>query len=92
MAPTSDHPVTPREEETTAEQVERFLRDHPRFLAERPALADAIVVIGSEGRGLSPEVAATLTRRVTIPRHGQAESLNAAVAAGIVCAALRAKT
>jgi TrmH family RNA methyltransferase len=61
-------------------------------VAALPALADAIVVIGSEGRGLSPEVAATLTRRVTIPRHGQAESLNAAVAAGIVCAALRAKT
>ncbi len=52
-------------------------------------LADAVVVIGGEGRGLSPEVAATLTRRITIPRHGAAESLNAAVAAGIVCAALR---
>jgi RNA methyltransferase, TrmH family len=54
-----------------------------------PAWADAVVVIGSEGRGLSPAVAASLTRRVTIPRHGGAESLNAAVAAGIVCAALR---
>ena len=52
-------------------------------------LADAVLVIGSEGRGLSPAVAACLTRRVTIPRHGGAESLNAAVAAGIVCAALR---
>lgn len=52
-------------------------------------LFDAVVVIGSEGRGLSPAVAATLTRRITIPRHGGAESLNAAVAAGIVCAALR---
>jgi TrmH family RNA methyltransferase len=52
-------------------------------------LADAVVVIGSEGRGLSPEVASALTRRVTIPRYGGAESLNAAVAAGIVCAALR---
>ena len=52
-------------------------------------LADAVVVIGSEGRGLSAEVADQLTRRVTIPRHGQAESLNAAVAAGIVCAHLR---
>jgi TrmH family RNA methyltransferase len=52
-------------------------------------LADAVVVIGSEGRGLSTGVAARLTRRVTIPRHGGAESLNAAVAAGIVCAALR---
>ncbi len=56
---------------------------------ELKPLADAVVVIGSEGRGLSPEVAAALTRRVTIPRHGGAESLNAAVAAGIVCAALR---
>jgi TrmH family RNA methyltransferase len=56
---------------------------------ELKPLADAVVVIGSEGRGLSAEVAAALTRRVTIPRHGGAESLNAAVAAGIVCAALR---
>jgi hypothetical protein len=54
------------------------------------ALKTAVVVIGSEGRGLSPGVAAALTRRITIPRHGGAESLNAAVAAGIVCAALRA--
>ncbi|MCC5024256.1 MAG: RNA methyltransferase [Candidatus Synoicihabitans palmerolidicus] len=50
---------------------------------------NAVVVIGSEGRGLSPAVAATLTQRVTIPRHGHAESLNAGVAAGIVCAHLR---
>ncbi|MBP7143129.1 MAG: RNA methyltransferase [Opitutaceae bacterium] len=54
----------------------------------RPA-GDAIVVVGSEGRGLSPAVAACLTERVTIPRYGSAESLNAAVAAGIVCARLR---
>ena len=61
-------------------------------IAIETADLDAVIVIGREGRGLSPAVAATLTRRVTIPRHGQAESLNAAVAAGIVCAALRAKT
>ena len=54
-----------------------------------PALRDAIVVIGSEGRGLSPAVAARLTRRVTIPRLGGAESLNAAIAAAIVCDNLR---
>jgi TrmH family RNA methyltransferase len=54
-----------------------------------PPLRDAIVVIGSEGRGLSAPVRAQLTRRVTIPRHGGAESLNAAVAAGIICAQLR---
>ena len=51
--------------------------------------AAAVIVIGSEGRGLSPAVAATVTERVTIPRHGGAESLNAAVAGGIVCAHLR---
>lgn len=57
-----------------------------------PAMRDAVVVIGSEGRGLSPEVAARITRRVTIPRYGRAESLNAAVAAAIVCDHLRRGT
>lgn len=54
-----------------------------------PPLEHGVIVIGSEGRGLSPAVAARVTRRVTIPRFGKAESLNAAVAAGIVCAHLR---
>ncbi len=54
-----------------------------------PALRDAIVVIGSEGRGLSPAVKKCVTRAVTIPRLGAAESLNAAVAAAIVCDNLR---
>lgn len=52
-------------------------------------LRHAIIVIGSEGRGLSPGVQALVTRRVTIPRFGGAESLNAAVAAAIVCDNLR---
>lgn len=54
-----------------------------------PPLRDAIVVLGSEGRGLSPAMAARVTRRVTIPKFGGAESLNAAVAAAIVCDNLR---
>jgi TrmH family RNA methyltransferase len=54
-----------------------------------PPLPAAVVVIGSEGRGLSPAVAARVTRRVTIPRHGDAESLNAALAAAVVCDNLR---
>lgn len=45
----------------------------------------AVIVIGSEGRGLSPAVQALVTQRVTIPKYGGAESLNAAVAAAIVC-------
>ena len=54
-----------------------------------PPLRDAVIVIGSEGRGLSDAVRQHVTRHVTIPRHGAAESLNAAVAAGIICDHLR---
>ena len=47
-----------------------------------------IVVIGNESNGISPEVAATVTNRITIPSAAQgcdtAESLNAAVAAAVV--------
>jgi TrmH family RNA methyltransferase len=59
--------------------------------AVRP-LRDAVLVIGSEGRGISPAVQPLLTQRVTIPKYGGAESLNAAVAAAIVCDNLRRVT
>jgi TrmH family RNA methyltransferase len=54
-----------------------------------PPMKDAIIVIGSEGRGLSAGVQACVSQRITIPRYGGAESLNAAVAAAIVCDNLR---
>ncbi len=54
-----------------------------------PSLRDGVIVIGSEGRGLSEPVKQRITRFVTIPRFGGAESLNAAVAAAIVCDNLR---
>jgi TrmH family RNA methyltransferase len=57
-----------------------------------PALRDAVIVIGSEGRGLSAPVKALVTQLVTIPRYGGAESLNAGVAAAIVCDNLRRTT
>lgn len=62
---------------------------HGEDIRRLPPLEHGVIVIGSEGRGLSPAVAARVTRRVTIPRFGKAESLNAAVAAGIVCAHFR---
>ncbi len=52
-------------------------------------LSSVVVAIGSEGRGLSSAVRACVTQFVTIPRFGRAESLNAAVAAAIVCDHLR---
>ena len=42
------------------------------------------VVIGSEAHGLPEAVARRAQARITIPRGGQVESLNAGVAAGIV--------
>lgn len=41
-------------------------------------------MIGNEGNGLPETVAAACDRRVTIPMHGTIESLNAAMAAGII--------
>ena len=44
----------------------------------------AAVIIGSEGCGVTPQAIALSDRRVIIPMHGRAESLNAGVAAAIV--------
>jgi TrmH family RNA methyltransferase len=52
-------------------------------------LRDAVIVIGSEGRGISEAVRPWVTYYVTIPKFGGAESLNAAAAAAIVCDNLR---
>ena len=43
-----------------------------------------VLVIGSEGNGVTDEVKAIATHRVKLPMRGGAESLNAAVAAGIM--------
>ena len=45
-----------------------------------------LLVIGSEGKGISPENNTLLTHRITISKKGGAESLNAGVACGIICA------
>jgi len=50
-----------------------------------------LVVIGNESRGISPEIEKLITRRITIPRYGKAESLNAAIATGIICDNIRRK-
>ncbi len=43
------------------------------------------LVLGSESHGVSDQVMAKCTHHITIPRMGDAESLNVGVAAGIVC-------
>lgn len=42
------------------------------------------LLIGNEAHGLSPEVLAKCDNRISIPRFGKAESLNAAMATGIL--------
>lgn len=46
---------------------------------------NGIILIGNESRGISPHLEARVTDRVTIPRFGAAESLNAAIATAIIC-------
>lgn len=44
-----------------------------------------LIVIGNESNGISPAVLPYMQQQIRIPRYGQAESLNAAMAATIVC-------
>lgn len=55
--------------------------------AQHPAL----LIIGNEGKGIRDEYIPLIDRAISIPRHadGGAESLNAAVATGIICGVMR---
>jgi len=44
-----------------------------------------LILVGNESNGIRPELEVHVTRKVSIPRRGQAESLNVSVAAGIIC-------
>ena len=44
-----------------------------------------LLMIGNESKGLNPQLQALCTHPITLPRVGGAESLNAAVATGILC-------
>jgi RNA methyltransferase, TrmH family len=47
-------------------------------------MTEGVIVIGNEARGISENVLEMLHERITIPGKGHAESLNAAVATGII--------
>jgi len=44
----------------------------------------AFIVMGSESQGISPEIAKFISNKITIPSFGGAESLNVAMATGII--------
>jgi TrmH family RNA methyltransferase len=47
--------------------------------------SNGLLVIGNESHGIHPEIIKLITDKITIPRIGQAESLNAAMATAIIC-------
>lgn len=52
-------------------------------------LSGGLIVIGNESNGISPEVEKLVSQKITLPRFGQAESLNAAIATGIILDVVR---
>ncbi len=53
---------------------------HKRTFEEK-----GLLVLGNEANGISEEVSAIIRKKITIPRYGQAESLNVAMATAIIC-------
>jgi TrmH family RNA methyltransferase len=72
----------------TDQEVELWVTDPAgepvRTLAGRRSAPPTALALGNEGAGVSPELAARAARRVGIPLTPGAESLNVAVAAGIL--------
>lgn len=48
------------------------------------SLKEGILIIGNESKGISDAILKQANKKITIPRVGEAESLNAAVATGII--------
>ena len=47
-------------------------------------LKEAIILVGNESKGVSEELMKRAQEYITIPKKGKAESLNAAIATGII--------
>ena len=53
-------------------------------ISDLKGLKEGVIVIGNESKGISDEIMQLCTEKITIPKTGEAESLNAAVATGII--------
>ena len=51
---------------------------------EMKKIKEAMILIGNESKGIKPALLNLATQKITIPKLGEAESLNAAVATGII--------
>jgi TrmH family RNA methyltransferase len=52
-------------------------------------IKEGLLIIGNESTGIRDTLLPFITEQISIPRYGRAESLNAAVACGIILAAIR---
>ena len=56
---------------------------------DHPKIKEGIILIGNESKGIHEDLLVLATNKITIPRFGHAESLNAAVATGIILSHLK---
>ena len=72
-----------------------FIGDHPTIdvyaatlkgkdISNHPIIEKGIIMVGNESKGIRPELLSIVNHHITISRKGNAESLNAAVATGII--------
>jgi TrmH family RNA methyltransferase len=54
--------------------------------------SEGLIVMGNEGNGIRPEIMNLISKAVTIPRIGNAESLNVAVATALICSEINRKS
>ena len=57
---------------------------HGTDIKKMTAITEGIIIIGNESKGISESLLALADEKITIARRGKAESLNAAVATGII--------
>jgi len=61
---------------------------HGKNIKDLKNIPEAILIIGNEGKGISDVVMQLVDEKITIANRGEAESLNAAVATGIILSSL----
>lgn len=52
---------------------------------------EGLIILGNEGHGIDPLLSEYISHSVTIPRIGEAESLNVAISAAIFCSELQGR-
>jgi TrmH family RNA methyltransferase len=53
---------------------------------------EGLIVMGNEGNGIRPAIEKLISQAITIPRAGEAESLNVAIATAIFCSEIKRNT